>query len=98
MPENRYHITSPYRIPPRNPTRKVTVLRPMIKYEPDVEYSVEVEITIPPDFMEQAEPPVIIDLIENMISQGTGIDKQYITVRKFVNKTPVSRGDITGIA
>ena len=63
----------------------------MIKYEPDVEYSVEVEITIPPDFMEQAEPPVIIDLIENMISQGTGIDKQHITVRKIVQNSSKQR-------
>jgi len=70
----------------------------MIKHERDVEYSVEVEIIIPHDFMEQADPPVIIDLIENMIAQGTGIDKEFITVRKFVNKTPVSRGDITGLA
>jgi hypothetical protein len=65
--------------------------------EPKIEYSVEVEIIIPSDFIEDNQPPALIDLIEHMIAEGTGLDKENIKVRKFVNKTPVSRG-VTGLA
>ena len=85
-----------HRIPPRKSPREQQVPKPMIN-DPDIEYSVEVEIVIPPGFIEDSEPPALIDLIEHMIAEGTGLDKENIKVRKFVNKTPVSRG-LTGIA
>lgn len=70
----------------------------MISIDKNIEYSVEIEVDIPHDFIDSIEPPMLINMIEDLVSKSLSVDRTHVKVRKFVEKTPVNSTNITGEA